>query len=217
MAGLLSPGYAASRAAWFAIAIALAAVAGLVYQPHRPRRRQALGGRLGALLNAGPPPRAIKDARGATPSLLGVLDVVVAESLLIGAGRVFMALALIVAVIAALADFRHVASPAALLLLAFAASAHAGRTEARGLLALTNTTATSPWTRRTAFIIAAAAWALALAAPTMLRTPTLDIATTAAATGAVVGFVAIAISSLTGSAFASRLILLVLWYGYVSV
>jgi hypothetical protein len=217
MAGLLSPGYAASRATWFVLAIAIAATAGLVYQPHRPRRRQALGGRMGALLNAGPPSRAMPDARAATPSMLSVLDAIVAEFRLIGAGRVFLVLAFVVAVIAAFADFRHVASPAALLLLAFAASAHAGRTEARGLIALTRTTATSPWMRRAAFIVAAAAWALALAAPAMLRAPALDITATAATTGAALGFVAITVSSMTGSAFAARLILLVLWYGYVSV
>jgi hypothetical protein len=216
MAGLLSPGYALSRATWLGIAVALATTAGLVYLPHRPRRRQALRG-LGALLQAGAPPRAVAGAPAAGESRLGAVDLIVAEFRLIGAGRVFLASAFVVAVIAALADFRHVASPAALLLLIFAASAHAGRSEARGLLALTNTSATSAWMRRAAFVIAVALWTLALAAPALVRTPTLDIAATAGTTGAVMGLVAIAVSSLTGSAFASRLILLVLWYGYVSV
>ena len=40
MSGLLSEGYVASRFAWAAIAIALAAFAGLAYRPHRPRKER---------------------------------------------------------------------------------------------------------------------------------------------------------------------------------
>lgn len=217
MAGLLSPGYAASRVVWLGVAVALAALAGLVYQPHRPRRRQVLGGRIGALLNAGPPPRAVATAPAAAPARLHWLDLIVAEVRLIGAGRVFLILAAVVALIAAFVDFRQVASPIALLLLSFAISAHAGRVETRGLKALTDTAVTSPWARRAAFVVAGGVWALALAIPAMLRAPPLDIAATAVATGAGAAVVATAISGVSGSAFASRLVLLVLWYGYASV
>ncbi len=69
MAGLLSPGYVQSRFAWIAIAVIVAIVAGLIYLPHHPRRTRSLGGRIGKLLNAGPPPRAIANAPAAAPSL----------------------------------------------------------------------------------------------------------------------------------------------------
>ncbi|HEV2748121.1 MAG TPA: hypothetical protein VGW34_12590, partial [Allosphingosinicella sp.] len=48
--GLLSEGYVASRFAWAGLAAALAAFAGLVYMPHRPRRRRRWAGRLAGLL-----------------------------------------------------------------------------------------------------------------------------------------------------------------------
>src|SRR6185503_4128895 len=65
MAGLLSPGYIESRFAWIGVAVAIVIVAGLIYLPHRPRRTRSLGGRIGKLLNAGAPPKAVANAQAA--------------------------------------------------------------------------------------------------------------------------------------------------------
>ncbi|MDO9489799.1 MAG: hypothetical protein Q7J32_15595, partial [Sphingomonadaceae bacterium] len=46
MAGLMSPGYVDSRLAWAAIAVTLAAVAGLIYRPHRLPKRSKHPSRL---------------------------------------------------------------------------------------------------------------------------------------------------------------------------
>lgn len=216
MAGLLSPGYIESRIAWIGVAIGVAIVAGLVYAPHRPRRTRALTGRLGKLLNAGSPPKAIARAPAAAPSFAPLLDLVVAEFRLIGAGRLFLALSVLVLFAAWFADFRHGASPAGLLLLVFALSAHAGRSEARGLLALTRTAPLAPMLRRGAFVIAGGAWSTVLALPALLRAGSVQNWELAGGSGALAALVAISIASLTGSAFASRLVLLVLWYGYTS-
>ncbi len=135
---------------------------------------------------------------------------------MIGAGRLFLALAAAVLVVSWFADFRHGASPAGLLLLVFALSAHAGRSEARGLLALTRTTTLTPWLRRGAFVVAGAAWSTLLALPALLRLGLLQNWQLAAGSGGLGALVAISIASLTGSAFAPRLVLLVLWYGYAS-
>jgi hypothetical protein len=141
----------------------------------------------------------------------------VAEFRLIGSGRVFLLLAAVVLAITWLApDFRHGGSVAALLLLAFALSAHAGRSEARGLLALTKVAPFSPTARRVAFVVAGAAWTSMLALPALVRHPPLETLGLAASTGAAAALVAIALSSLSGSGFAARLVLLVLWYGYAS-
>lgn len=218
MAGLMSPGYIESRLAWVGIALGLVVVAGLIYAPHKARKKASLAGRLGRLLSYGPPPRVALETRPARQGGAGALGLVVSEIRLIGSGRPFLLLAGFVAAIAALApDFRHAASPAALLLLLFAFSAHAGRSEARGLLALTKVAPFSPTARRSAFVVAGALWSAVLAAPALARHPPMETLTLASATGAGAAAVAIGLSALTGSSFAARLVLLVLWYGYVSM
>lgn len=218
MAGLLSPGYIESRFAWVGIAFALVVIAGLIYAPHKARKKAVLAGRLGALLNAGAPPRVVPNAPAAQRAIADALGLVVAEFRLIGAGRAFLILAGVVALITAFApDFRHVGSAAALLLLLFALSAHAGRSEARGLLALTKVAPSAPMTRRGAFILAGALWSTLLALPAAASTSPTDVLPLAASTGAGAALVAIVLSALTSSSFAARLVLLVLWYGYVSM
>jgi hypothetical protein len=217
MAGLMSPGYLESRLAWIGVAVALVVIAGLIYAPHRAKKKAALTGRLGALLNAGPPPRVVVNAPPAKQAFANALGLVIAEFRLIGSGRVFLLLAAGVAVLTAFApDFRHGASPAALLLLVFALSAHAGRSEARGLVALTKVAPFAPMARRVAFAVAGSAWATLLALPALVRFPALETLTLASATGAAAALVAIVLSTLTGSLFAARLVLLILWYGYTS-
>ncbi|MEZ5996571.1 MAG: hypothetical protein R3C25_12560 [Hyphomonadaceae bacterium] len=218
MAGLLSPGYLESRLAWAGIAVALAALAGLIYAPHTAKKKAALSGRLGALLNAGPPPPVSASATPAKRAAAGALGLVVSEFRLIGSGRAFLLLAAIVAVITAAApDFRHGGSAAALLLLLFAFSAHAGRSEARGLLALAKVAPFAPMARRAAFVAAGALWSALLALPAAAPAVAMDVLPLAAGTGAGAALVASLLSALTGSAFAARLVLLVLWYGYVSM
>jgi hypothetical protein len=58
MSGLLSEGYVASRFAWAAIAVLVAALAGLAYRPHRPREARRRTGPLARLLAPGAPPAA---------------------------------------------------------------------------------------------------------------------------------------------------------------
>lgn len=217
MAGLMSPGYLESRLAWIGVAVALVVVAGLIYAPHKAKKKAVLAGRLGALLNAGPPPRVVVNAPAAKRALADAVGLVVSEFRLIGSGRVFLLLAAMVAVISAFADFRHVASPAALLLLLFALSAHAGRSEARGLVALTKVAPFAPMARRVAFVIAGALWTTLMALPSAATAVALDVLPLAAGSGAVAATVAIVLSTLTGSSFAARLVLLVLWYGYASM
>ena len=136
--------------------------------------------------------------------------------MLIGSGRVFLLLAIAAAVTSYFADFRQIASPVALLLLVFALTAHAGRSEARHLLALTRVAPFAPMQRRLAFVAAGAAWTLLLAAPALARSFSLETLSYAAGTGAVAAVVASALAAVSGSAFAPRLVLLILWYGYSS-
>ncbi|HVK80484.1 MAG TPA: hypothetical protein VM915_07710, partial [Verrucomicrobiae bacterium] len=212
--GLFSEGYLQSRLAWAGIALAMVVVAGLIYAPHRPRKRVALNGRLGALLNAGPPPRVTTNAPPASYAFMATLGLVAAEFRLIGAGRVFAVLAVAAVVMAALVSERGDAG--ALLLLTFALSAHAGRSEARRLVTLTRVAAFTPMARRAAFVVAGTLWALVLNAPGLWRAPSFENIGVTAATGAGGAVLAIALAALTGSAFAPRIVLLVLWYAYIS-
>ncbi len=216
MAGLLSPGYIASRLLWVLVAVTVAALAGVLYTPHRATNRVILPGRVSRWLNGGAPPPAATAAPAAGLVSAPALGLIAAEFRLIGAGRLFKLLAVAVAIAALTQDFRHIASPAALLLLIFALTAHAGRSEARGLLALTRTTAQSPWARRAAFLIAGTGWSLLLVAPALVGNQPLAVLATAAATGAIASGLAIGLASISRSAFAPRLLLLILWYGYLS-
>ncbi len=215
MAGLFSPGYVESRLAWVGIAVLVAAFAGLVYRPHRASRGRRLAGRWARLLAAGPPPAADMAAAAARRIAVPALGLVLAEARLILAGRLFKLLALAAFVFAAFGEFRHSASPAALLLLIFALTAHAGRSEARQLVALTATAPLSPWARRGAFVLAGTGLTLLLALPAVPRGG-IEVLALAGATGLAASLVAITGAAISGSGFAPRLLLFIAWYVYLS-
>lgn len=217
MAGIRSDGYVASRLAWIGIAVLVAALAGLVYAPHRPRaRRQPRFARFLAPGAPRPADMAAPPAHRAQAPLAGLLA---AEMRLIAGGRLWLALAGAAAVASPFVDFRHAASPAALLLLVFGLSAHAGRSERTKLLALTATAPLAPAVRRLAFVAAGTLWSVAIGAPGIVRaalTGSLAPLELALATGAAASAVAIVLAAVSRSAFAPRLVLLLLWYVYFS-
>jgi hypothetical protein len=214
MAGLNAPGYAASRAAWVGIALLIVIFAGAIYRPHKQPKRLVMQGRIAKLFTAGPPPPADPAAASATRATTPWLKLAIAEFRLIGAGRAFKMMALACSLAGLAPDYRHIGSPAALLLLIFALSAHAGRSETRGLLALTSTAMLPPVARRIAFFIAGIAWSALLAIPaTMINISATPLAL---ATGAIAAIIAITLSSISRSAFAARIVLLIMWYGYLS-
>jgi hypothetical protein len=216
MAGIDAPGYAASRLAWTVIAVLVTLLAGLLYRPHRPSARRGRQGRLARLLAAGPPPPVVADAPPAPSSAQPLIGLVAAEFRLIGAGRPFKLLALGAALAGLLSDYRHIGSAAALLLLIFGLCAHAGRSEARGLGLLTRTASLPPNVRRIAFVAAAALWSLCLAAPAAIWRLSAAPALQSLAAGVAAALIATLLASATRSGFAPRVILLILWYGYVS-
>jgi hypothetical protein len=101
-----------------------------------------------------------------------------------------------------------------MLLMAFALSAHAGRSES--LRTLTNTLVTSPIIRRISFVVAGTGWALLLALPGAVAHVSGQPLLLALATGAAAATIEIGLATVSRSAFAPRLVLLVLWYGYFS-
>jgi hypothetical protein len=216
MRGLSAPGYASSRLTWAAISMALVILAGLVYRPHVAPRRNRGSGRLARLLAAGPPPAADRAAPPAASVRQAIAGLIAAEFRLIGRGRAFRLLALAAAALGLFGDFRHIGSPAGLILLVFGLAAHAGRSEARGLLALTATALLPPMARRAAFVVAGAGWATLLALPAALVRLSPEPLLLGLATGTGAALIAIVLATASRSAFAPRLVLLILWYGYLS-
>lgn len=219
MAGIESPGYIASRFAWSGIAVLIALFAGLLYTQHKPRARTVRFKWLTRWFSAGAPKAANPNAPPARRSWLPAAGVLMSEMRLIGQGRLWLLLALAAAVSGLAADFRTVTSPAALLLLVFGLSAHAARSERSKLLALTATAPFAPMARRAVFVLAGVAWALLIGAPAIVKagmTGSLVPLQLSLVTGAAASLIAILLGMMAKSAFAPRLVLLVLWYGYLS-
>ena len=215
MAGIHAPGYLASRLTWAMIAIALAALAGLLYRPHVAAQKVRKPGWSARLFAAPRPPGPANPAAPAAGfASSAFFNLVRAEFRLIGEGRLFFILAGAAAAAGALADYRQFGSPAAMLLLVFALSTHGGRSET--LRSLTRTAALSPAVRRMAFVVAGTGWALLMALPGTITHLSVQPLLLAFATGAGAGAIAIGLAALSRSAFAPRLVLLVLWYGYFS-
>ncbi len=214
MAGIYASGYLASRLSWAAIAVALAALAGLLYRPHVARQKIRKPGRLARLTAASPPGAADPEAPPAPFARSIALNLASAEFRLIGQGRLFALLAAAATLIGAIGDYCQFGSPAAILLLTFALSAHAGRSES--LRALTGTAVLPPAMRRIAFVAAATGWALLMALPAAIAHLSVQPLLLALATGTAVATIAIGLAAISRSAFAPRLVLLVLWYAYFS-
>ncbi|MDH7974011.1 hypothetical protein QH494_17625 [Sphingomonas sp. AR_OL41] len=216
MAGISAPGYVSSRLAWALMSVIVTVFAGLVYRPHRPRRKASRRGMVARLLAAPPPKPADPNAAPAGRAAFAFGNLAWAEFRLIGWGRPFLLLAACAALAGLAGDYRHIGSPAAALLLIFAMAGHAGRSEASGLLALTRTASQAPLARRVAFVMAGVAWAVLLALPAALLNLSARPLALALATGATTALVASLLALISRSAFAPRLVLLILWYGYLS-
>ncbi len=212
--GIATEGYVASRFVWIVIAFAIAALAGLLYRPHRAKARKRRFAWLGKLSLAKLLPAAAPNDSPAPSTAAPLLGLLLTEMRLIASGPLFLLLAVAAALAGIAPDFRHIGSPAGLLLLIFALSAHAGRSEARGLVALTGTTATPPWLRRMVFVAAGTLLTVLLALPAVAVTMSAYPLALALATGAVASALAIGLAAMSGSPFVARLVLIIVWYGY---
>lgn len=218
MSGIMADGYLASRLTWLALAGLVPLLAGLIYAPHVTGKTRASAPWL-KVLEPGRARPADPAARPARAGRLPGVALVVAEArLMAGSRKGWLAMAA-VAALGLFAPYATVAGPALMLLLVFATTAHAGRSEQKGLLALTMTTALSPMARRIAFVLAGTSLALVMAAPAGARSLIAGdarILLEAAAVGAATSGTAIILGALTRSATAPRLVLLIAWYVYLN-
>lgn len=214
--GIAAQGYIGSRFAWVAIAIVLTAFAGLAYAPHTVLLQRRPAGLVARVLAERLPPSPAADAPPALASRYPLGALLLAEFRLISGSRVTLFLAFIAALIGLLPDFRHLGSPAGLLLLIFGLCAQAGRSEASGLRHLTDTTATPALLRRAALVVAMTVWAVLLALPAAIANLSIAPIFLGAATGGSAALIAVILAAISGSAFAPRMVLLILWYLYLS-
>ena len=217
--GLNADGYLGSRIAWVAIAFVMTIAAGLLYRPHRPRPMRRVS-RLSKWMQPSAPKAIRRQAEAAAPASFRYLSLIAAEFQLIGPSRVWRSAAVLIALVSAFADYRHAAGPAALLLLIFGMSSHIGRAERPQLLALTSTMSCSPWIRRSAFVMAAISWVVAMGLPAIVRGVAKGVPEPlllAIATAGAAAITAMCLGVLTRSAFAPRLALLIGWYVWLSL
>ncbi len=212
--GIATDGYIASRIAWILTAFGIAAFAGLVYRQHRPKIRKERFKWLEQLSAANLLSKAAPGDAAAGKAHTPMLGLLLTEIRLIASGRLFPLLAICAALAGLAPDFRGIGSPAQLLVLVFALSAHAGRSEAKGLLALTATASLNPWVRRAVFVIAGTLLSVALAIPAAVLGVSINPLVLAAVTGATASLAATIIATASGTAFAARLVTLLGWYIY---
>lgn len=218
MSGVMADGYLAARLSWLGIAALIPLLAGLIYAPHAAGKTR----KTAAWLRFLEPGRARPADPAAKPARAGMLPgvaLIVAEARLMAGDRKGLLAMAVVAAAGLFAPYSTLAGPAAMLLLVFATTAHAGRSEQKGLLALTTTAALSPAARRIAFVLAGTALALAMAAPAAARglmAGDTRVLLEAAAVGAATSATAIILGALTRSATAPRLVLLIAWYFYLN-
>ncbi len=215
-AGIAAQGYLAARFAWAGLAVLIAILAGLAYRPYKPKIQRNWFAFLDRLALANWLPRRAPNAMTASHSTLALPALVWAEARLIASGHWFVPLAIAVVWIATVNDFAKTGIAAILLLMVFALSAHAGRSEARGLIALTQTAQLSPWIRRAAFVVAGTLMTLALALPAGMVVGSPEPLVTALTTGALASIAAITLAGVSGAAFVPRIAMLIAWYVYIA-
>ena len=218
MSGVMADGYLAARLSWLGVAALIPLLAGLIYAPHVVGKTR----KTAAWLKFLEPGRARPADPGARPARAGLLPgvaLVLAEARLMAGNRKGLLAMAVAAATGLLAPYATVAGPAAMLLLVFATTAHAGRSEQKGLLALTTTATLSPPARRIAFVLAGTGLMLVMAAPAAARGLMAGdprILLEAAVVGAATSATAIILGALTRSATAPRLVLLIAWYFYLN-
>ncbi len=219
LGGILSDGYLASRAVWLGIAALIPLLAGLVYLPHVAGKTRRKPVAWLQILEPGAPPKANPLARPASSAALPFLGLVLAEARLMAGSRKAQIAVAALAIGGWFLPWSTAIGPAAMLLLVFASTAHAGRSEQRGLLALTRTGLESPMARRLAFVFAGVLVTLEMSIGAIahgLTTGELRPLIEACAFGGGTALTAITLGALTRSATAPRLLLLIAWYLYLN-
>lgn len=213
---LRSPSYVGARLAWVAIAVAIAATAGLLYRPHRLGTGFRSSRAWQRWFKARPAPVGIGTLSAAKRSSHPFLGLLAVELRLIFSGRLLLLLSAFVSVSGFLFDYASFESPALFLVLIFALTAQADKTERSGLRVLTSNTLIPPSLRQAAFCLVGPLLSIAISLPALLIHPDKRVLLLAMGLGFLTSLSTLTLTALSGSAFAPRLLLIVLWFAYAS-
>ena len=214
---LLTAPYLAARFTVAAAAIAVATSAGMLYRPQTAPSHSRKPHRWACWLQSRPAPAARLPLVPASAVGFPFANLIRSELRLILRSRTNLLCAALIALLGLVADFRHITSPLLFLLLLFGLSAQAAREETKGMLALTRAAPFSPWHRRSAFVLAGLVASLFISTPALLVHQSLRNLELAAFIGFGAALFTVALTAVSRSAFAARLLLLLVWYGYISV
>jgi len=211
--GLQAQGYWHSRVFWVLAAAGIVLLAGMLYRPQQSQRKSSHP--VVSVINRRPlaplmPARPVS----AKPAKSRLAAMLVTETRLMLGSNLQILLLSAAALAAAIPDIREAALAAALLVLVFAYSNHAGRMEAIGLRALTKTAAVNVWGQRGVFVLAGTSIAMVASIPGSLASLSIVPLIEFGALGGLAAIVAVTLATVTKSAFVGRTVLLISWYAY---
>jgi len=220
MRGVLAPTYLSSRVFWLAVALVVAALAGLMYKP-----------RVAKLPKQGPQAHSAALSRSksrtqkalSNPIKIGPLSPLLAtfisEIRLILRGKITLIIIAGAALIGAFLPYQTAAGPALWLALLFPITAESGRWQSQNTRQFCETTGVSLWHRAALCLMASITIFIFAHIPAighMAATGTWGIAPQMGAIVLGVPATAIALGYITKGPIAGRLILLISWYVYMS-
>lgn len=215
MAGVTDYGFILSRIFWVGVAGSLVFLSGLVFKPTDIGRMKP-----GAPLDRGPTVFSDEKIRPLASISNAVLSRLKSEWVQILRPYWFAGLLGVVALAGTVLPFRGMVGPAIALLLLFPLTQHGARWRGLEMSRLTNLTPSSAMTQFATRLGASVMLALALCTPAlgrMMATGDLNYLSDVAAVGLGLPVLAIGLSHITRGPVAGRLILLVLWYGYLNL
>lgn len=213
MAGVLNPEFLTSRLFWVFVSAAFALLSGLLFKPRKIGWSKPIPIRGRAAFTQS----RITATTTQAPALISKL---VSEWRQILRPHWFAGLLLIVGLAGAILPFRGQVGPAIALLLIFPLTAHGARWRAKEMTRLTNLAPTSALEQLGLRLAAAVSLSTALCLPALGRMLSIGVTTElldSLAIGVGLPVIAIAMGHVTRGPVAGRLILLILWYGYLNI
>ena len=216
MRGVLSTDYLLSRVIWMAGAAGLVILAGTMFKARKPKLSKAKP-KTESTSNA-----PVFKSIPIPPTAFSGWDIAghfVSEWRQILSNKMVLILIILTALAGAVLPLRGMVGPALVLILIFPLTAHGARWQARALRQLTGTNTASPSAQFA--IRAAAAMLLCLAAcvPALIRSVITGVGewSDIAAISFGLPLIAITLGHATRGSVTARLILLILWYGYLNM
>lgn len=213
MAGVSDPGFLFSRVFWIGVAMFLVGLSGLVFKPRKLGFPTPQPNR-GAAVFSNQPVQTVKAKKAS------ILPILMSEWSQILRPIWFAAALVAVAVVGVFLPFRGMVGAALALLLIFPLTGHGARWRATEMARLTNLAPVSGVSQLALRLVASVSLALALCLPALMSMGlkgSFSQLADVAAIGIGLPALAIGLGHLTRGPVAGRLVLLILWYGYLNL